>query len=152
MNSLQAEITGRMNRLVVPQENVIVLKYSSELLTELTGLLQTRHLFDAVIVDATNCGYLFPFELFVDGARFAKSLLEIQGVLLFIKSDKAIGVVKESMMGALSFHIFDNLSELFDYSASLARHVQLAIGKQAGLVEEGTDLAQQIFFDSAGFD
>ncbi len=148
MNSLQTEITGRMNRLVVPQENVIVLKYSSELLTELTGLLQTRHLFDAVIVDATNCGYLFPFELFVDGARFAKSLLEIQGVLLFIKSDKAIGVVKESMMGALSFHIFDNLSELFDYSASLARHVQLATGKQAGLIEEGTDLAQQILFST----
>lgn len=148
MSSTHTEITGRMNRLVVPQENVIVLKYNADLIGELTGLLQTRHLFDAVIVDATSSGYLFPTELFVDGARFAKSLLEVQGALLFVKSGKAIALVRESMMGALSFHIFDNLSELFDYSASLARHVQLAVGKQPSVVEEGTDLSQQILLST----
>lgn len=141
-------ITGQLTRLVVPQENVIVLKYGADLPVELAGLAQTKHHFDAVIIDATQCGYLFPTEMFVEAARYAKSLLEIQGALLFVKGEKGICVVRESMMGALSFHIFDNLSELYDYSASLARHVQLATGKQASTAEESTDLAQQILLST----
>jgi hypothetical protein len=140
-------ITERLSRMVA-QENVIVLKYSGDLLAELDGLASGKHLFDAVIVDATHSGYLFPTELFVDMARLANNLLEVQGALVFLKLDKAMAIVRDSLMGSLSLHIFDNLSELFDYSASLARHVQSALGKPSDLIEENTDLAQQVLMSS----
>jgi len=140
-------ITERLSRMVT-QENVIVLKYGGDLLAELDGLASGKHLFDAVLIDATHSGYLFPTELFVDMARLANNLLEVQGALIFLKLDKAIAVVRDSLMGSLSLHIFDNLSEIFDYSASLARHVQTALGKQGGLIEESTDLSQQVLLST----
>ena len=37
----------------------MVLKYGPDLMTELTGLSDNKHLFDAVLIDAGGCGYLF---------------------------------------------------------------------------------------------
>ncbi|HEY9774115.1 MAG TPA: DUF4388 domain-containing protein [Planktothrix sp.] len=140
-------ITERLSRMVV-QENVIVLKYGPDLLSELNGLAAGKHLFDAVLIDSTQCGYLFPAELFVEAGRLANNLLDVQGAIIFLKADKALAVVRESLMGGLSLHIFDNLSELFDYSATLARHAQTALGKEGAIIEESTDLAQQVLMST----
>jgi hypothetical protein len=140
-------ITERLGKLVA-QENVVVLKYSPDLLAELSGLAESKHLFDAVLIDATVCGYLFTAETLIEASRVAQNLLEIQGALLFLKSDKAVAIVRDSLMGALSMHVFDNHAELFDYSATLARHVQTALGRETMLLEESTDLARQVLMSS----
>jgi hypothetical protein len=140
-------ITERLSRMIA-QENIMVLKYGPDLFAELSGLSDGKHLFDAVLIDATQCGYLFPAELLIEAGRLANSLLEVQGALVFLKSDKATAVVRDSLMGALSFHVFDNYGELFDYSAPLAKHVQGALGKTAGFIEESTDLAQQVLMST----
>lgn len=146
-NQQHEVITERLSRMM-SQENVVVLKYGPDLLTELTGLSSGKHLFDAVLIDATACGYLFTAELLIEAGRLANNLLEVQGALVFLKTDKAVAVVRDTLMGSLSLHIFDNHAELFDYSAPLARHVQSALGKASGIVEESTDLAQQVLMST----
>ncbi|MBS1952858.1 MAG: DUF4388 domain-containing protein [Cyanobacteria bacterium SZAS-4] len=140
-------ITERLSRMM-SQENVVVLKYGPDLLAELSGLAQGKHLFDAVLIDATTCGYLFTAEVLIEAGRLANALLEVQGALVFLKKDKAIAIVRDTLMGSLTFHIFENHSELFDYSAPLAKHVQAALGKSAGVIEESTDLAQQVLMST----
>ncbi len=140
-------ITERLSRMM-SQENVVVLKYGPDLLGELTGLAAGKHLFDAVLIDATACGYLFTAELLIEAGRLANALLEVQGALVFLKKDKAVAIVRDTLMGSLTFHIFENHAELFDYSAPLAKHVQSALGKSGGLIEESTDLAQQVLMST----
>lgn len=140
-------ITERLSRMM-SQENVVVLKYGPDLLAELSGLAQGKHLFDAVLIDATICGYLFTAEVLIEAGRLANALLEVQGALVFLKKDKAIAIVRDTLMGSLTFHIFENHSELFDYSAPLAKHIQAALGKSAGVIEESTDLAQQVLMST----
>ncbi len=140
-------ITERLSRMM-SQENVVVLKYGPDLLAELSGLAQGKHLFDAVLIDATTCGYLFTAEVLIEAGRLANALLEVQGALVFLKKDKAIAIVRDTLMGSLTFHIFENHAELFDYSAPLAKHVQAALGKSAGVIEESTDLAQQVLMST----
>jgi len=140
-------ITERLSRMVA-QENIMVLKYGPDLHAELSGLAAGKHLFDAVLVDAIQAGYLFPAELLIEAGRLANSLLEVQGTLVFLKTDKAVAIVRDSLMGALSFHVFDNYGELFDYSAPLAKQVQAVLGKSVGFIEESTDLAQQVLMST----
>lgn len=140
-------ITERLSRMM-SQENVVVLKYGPDLLAELQGLAAGKHLFDAVLIDATACGYLFTAEVLIEAGRLANSLLEVQGALVFLKKDKAIAIVRDTLMGSLTFHIFENHSELFDYSAPLAKHVQSVLGKNVGFIEESTDLAQQVLMST----
>ncbi|MBS2002799.1 MAG: DUF4388 domain-containing protein [Candidatus Obscuribacterales bacterium] len=140
-------ITERLSRMM-SQENVVVLKYGPDLLAELNGLSAGKHLFDAVLIDATTCGYLFPAELLIEAGGLAGTLLEVQGALVFVKKDKAVAVVRDTLMGSLSFHIFENHAELFDYSAPLARHVQSVIGSSGEVAEESTDLAQQVLMST----
>jgi hypothetical protein len=140
-------ITERLSRMI-SQENVIVLKYGPDITADLESLVASKHLFDAVLVDATESGFLFPAELLIDASRLAHSFLEVQGALVFLRSDKAVAIVRESLMGSLSFHIFDNHAELFDYSPPLAKHVQSALGKATGTAEESTDLAQQVLMST----
>jgi Domain of unknown function (DUF4388) len=141
-------ITERLSRMM-SQENVVVLKYGPDLLAELTGLAAGKHLFDAVLIDATTCGYLFTAEVLIEAGRLANGLLEVQGALVFLKKDKAIAIVRETLMGSLTFHIFENHSELFDYSAPLARHVQAVLGKSSeATTDESTDLTQQVLMST----
>lgn len=139
----QEVITERLSRMM-SQENVVVLKYGPDLAAELNGLAAGKHQFDSILIDATIASYMFPTEIFVDAARLANTMLEVQGAIVFLKSDKAVAIVRESLMGSLSLHIFENYSELFDYSASLARQVQTALGREGSMIEESTDLAQQV--------
>ncbi|HEY9676416.1 MAG TPA: DUF4388 domain-containing protein [Drouetiella sp.] len=133
---------------MMAQENVVVLKYGADLIAELQGLAGGKHLFDAVLIDATACGYLFPAEVLIEAGHLANQLLEVQGALVFLKSDKAVAIVRDTLMGSLNFHIFENHSELFDYSAPLARNVQSVLGKSGGFSEESTDLSQQVLMST----
>ncbi len=130
------------------QENILVLPYSGSLLDELSGLSQSKRLFDLLIIDCTQSGYFFTAETFIQGAELAKNVLDVQGVLVFVKSDKAVAMVKESVVGHLSLHVFESLAQVFDYSPSLARHIQATLGVKTDIAENTSDLSEQILLSS----
>lgn len=136
------------NEQTKSQQNIIVLKYGPELLNEMAALAKTKRLYDAIIVDSTLCGYLFPAEVLIEAGRLAKGLLELAGALIFLKSEKATAIIRESLTGMMSFHVFDNHAELFDYSPSLTKFIQTAIGRDSKFVDEATDLSHQVLMSS----
>jgi hypothetical protein len=129
-------------------EKVFAFTYGPAFLDELGALSQKKETYDVVIVDATKSGFLFTTEVLLESARHARNLLTVQGALLFVKQDKAVALVRETVMGSLSLHIFDRLAELYDYSPSLAQLIQTILGSAAGILEESTDLADQVLMSS----
>ncbi len=129
-------------------QNIIVLKYGPEILNEIAALAKTKRLYDAIIIDATLSGYLFPAETLIEAARLGGSLLELSGALIFLKTDKATAIIRESLSGMMTFHVFDNHAELFDYSPSLTKFIQTALGDATTFVEESTDLSHQVLMSS----
>ncbi|HEY9755452.1 MAG TPA: DUF4388 domain-containing protein [Oculatellaceae cyanobacterium] len=132
----------------VSQDNVVVLKWSPELTLELDALIERRRLFDAVLVDCTECGYLFPCELLVDGCRNINHFLQLNGALIFLQEDKAVAVVRQTLMGSLSFHIFNSYAELFDYSPPLAKQAVNVLSLDTDKKDESTDLSRQVLMSS----
>src|SRR5579859_1506857 len=88
------EITLRLAGIAM-QENVLVLKYGPHLLDELSGMAQTKKAFDVVIIDTTEAGFLFSSEEMIVAAGIGRTLLEVQGALVFVKHDQAAAFVKE---------------------------------------------------------
>lgn len=141
------EMTDAVTTQLAPaelQENTLVLKFGPDLLAELQGLLDGKHLFDAILIDVTQTGFLFTAEVIIEAAQIAKNLLQMQGAMVFLKLDQAVAIVRDSLTGILSLHIFESHAELFDHSPSLARHIKHALGRSSELVEESTDLSQQV--------
>ncbi|MBX9724748.1 MAG: DUF4388 domain-containing protein, partial [Candidatus Obscuribacterales bacterium] len=137
------EITLRLTESFAA-DNVIVLKFGPNLLDELEGLTNSRRGFDVVIVDTTDAGFLFPSEKMIAASTFAREFLEVQGALVFVTKDRAAAFIKESPAGFLSFHLFDSFSMVYDYSASIAKYIQQAMGQSIQIRRESTDLAEQI--------
>lgn len=137
----------QLNRFV-SQDNVVVFKWSPDLILELDALVEKRRLFDAVLVDCSENGFLFPSELLVDGCRQVNHFLELNGALIFLREDKAFGVVRETLMGSLSFHVFNSHAELFDYSPPLARQVKNVLNGGPEAIEESTDLSRQVLMST----
>jgi hypothetical protein len=130
------------------EDTVIVLPFGANFLDELSGLAQTKRLYDVVIVDAAPSGFLFQTEVLLEAGRQARKLLAVQGALVFVTTDKAVALVRESLMGGISLHVFDRHAELYDYSPSLAAHVLAAMGKDTGAIEQSTDLAEQVLMSA----
>src|SRR5277367_1742452 len=101
--------------------NVTALKYGPDLIHQLRVMADQQVRFEAVLVDATNSGFLFTTEVLLDAVRLAKRLLEPSGVLVFFTVRKAIGLQADSLLGHQSFLIFENHAELFDYFPALAK-------------------------------
>ena len=139
--------TVRLTESIV-QDNVVALQYGPDFLDELSGLSQTKRLFDVVVVDCTTCGFFFTADALIQAAELAKNALEVQGAMVFVKADKAICLVKDSVVGMLSFHIFETLSQVYDYSPSLARQVQLTLGSKTDIGEESSDLSEQVLMSA----
>lgn len=125
-------------------DNIIILKYSPDLMDELYGLSQGNHLFEAVVIDATLTGFLFPAELLIEGSRLVDSLVEVRGALIFLRTDSAAALVKESVTSPPSFRVFNSYTQLFDFSPSLTKYIRSTLGKTAGFQEESSDLTEQI--------
>lgn len=130
------------------QENMVILKYGPQLLDELQGLSEGNHQFEAVIVDTTRSGYLFPAEIMVEARKLIDQLLEVRGALMFLKADSAIAIVKESLTSPPSFRVFNSYSEIFDYSPQVTKLIKSTLGAEAGFEEEGSDLAQQVLMSA----
>ncbi|MBX9673041.1 MAG: DUF4388 domain-containing protein [Candidatus Obscuribacterales bacterium] len=143
-----AESQDLQNKTSRKAENIIVLRYGPDLLSEIAALAKTKRMYDAIIVDATLVGYLFPAEILIESNYLAQSILEMSGALIFLKSDKAVAMVRESLSGLMSFHVFDNHAQLFDYSASLTKFLQAALGESTSFLDESTDLSHQILMSS----
>jgi len=129
-------------------ENVLALKYGPHFLDELAGLAAARGPYDVVVVRSTEGGFLFPTEAVVEAGRLARKMLTLQGALVFASAGQALALVRESLMGQLSIHIFDSMGELYDYSPAIARHVQSASGQSVADGPEGTDLGKQVLMSS----
>jgi hypothetical protein len=141
------ERTVRLSEQLV-QENVIALAYSENLLDELGGLSQSKRRFDVAIIDCTNVGYFFTANTFVEAAELAKTLLEVQGAMVFVKSDKAVAIIKESAVGLLTLHAFETLAQVYDYSPALARQIQQALGQKTEIADETSDISEQVLLSS----
>ncbi len=135
-------ITQKLGR--AHQENILILKYGANIGDELTGLAGANHLFEALIVDVTLCGFVFPAELLVEAVSLLDSLIELKGVLMFLRTDSAMAVVREPHGLPPSIRIFNSFAELFDFSPSLNKFIKANLGKGIGFDESGADLAQQI--------
>lgn len=130
------------------EESVIVLRYGPDFMDELQGLVESKQHYELVIVDVVKSGFLFPTEILLESLRQAQSLLSVQGVLVFVKADKIVALVRESLAGVVTIHLFNRLSELYDYSPWVAQHVQSVLGKDANVITEGSDLAEQMLLSS----
>jgi hypothetical protein len=130
------------------QQNIIVLKYGPDVLSELSSLTRGKRLYSAILVDATVCGYLFPAETLIEAGRLAENVLELQGSLIFLTSHKATAIVRESLTGLMSLHCFDNHAELYDYSPQITKFIQTALGDTSNFIEESTDLSHQVLMST----
>ncbi|MDZ4836656.1 MAG: DUF4388 domain-containing protein [Candidatus Melainabacteria bacterium] len=141
-----------------PEDNIVVLKYGSELMDELTGLASGNHLYEAIIIDTTLCGYLFPAETLVHAASIVNALVEVRGALIFLRADSATAIVRESLTAPPSIRVFESFAEIFDFSPTVTKYIKTTLGKAAGFEEGGADLSQQILmatvpaFTSAGME
>ena len=136
------EITLRLT--TVPQEAVSFLKYGPKLQEELEALYQSKRSYDVLIIDCTAPGFSFLAEEMVSAATLARSILEVQGALVFVKQDKAAAFIKESPVGFLSFHLFETFSSVYDYSTSIAKFIQQAMGQTIEVNRESTNLTEQV--------
>ncbi len=151
LNRMSTEPGDGTTAILAPgqaHESIIVLTYGANFLDELSGLAQAKMVYDVVVVDATTSGFLFPAKALIETARQAKKMLAVGGALVLVKTDKAVALIKEALMGQLSFHVFDTHSELYDYSPSLAMHVQQTLGNATNLMQESTDLSEQVLMSS----
>lgn len=130
------------------QDDIVILKYSPDIVDELTGLSKGKHRFEAVVIDTTLCGYLFPAEIMIEASKLAESLVEVRGAIIFLKTDSAAAIIRETLTGAPSFRVFGSYSEIFDYSPALTRYLKSALGNSAGFEEEGADLSRQILMSA----
>ncbi len=130
------------------QESIVVLPYGPSLLEELNKLAKSKTLYDVVIVDAVASGFLFPAKILIEAAREVKKVLSVGGALMIVKVDKAVALIKETHVGQLSFQVFDTHAELYDYSPSLARHVQQVLGNTSEVMPQSTDLSEQVLMSS----
>lgn len=153
MNTTQQPTNGderqeqTMRLAIAADENVMPLVYGPDFADELAGLMQSKKQFDLVVVDCRKCGYLFPAEIVIDVATAAKKLLTLQGAMVLAKSDKCVAWIKDTVIGNLSMHIFDAFADIYDYSPSLARNIQQALGM--GLEQDrGIDLSEHILLSS----
>jgi hypothetical protein len=144
----QAQALTQSPNKAVHQENILVVPYTDDLLDQLARHVDKKHLYDAVLIDASTCGFFFTAECLLEAARLAKQLLELQGTMIFLKTDKAVGISRDTLMGNLSLLNFENYAELFDYSPVLARHVQVALGHSANSLTESTDLFHQVLMST----
>lgn len=136
------DITLRLR--TVAEENTAVMQYGPRTLEELEALTQSRRLFDIVIVKTIESGLLFPAELMVNASVFARKFLAVQGALVFVTKDRAAAFIKEKQTGFLTFQVFDSFSAVYDYSSSIAKSIQQAMGQTIEVRRESTDLAEQI--------
>lgn len=137
------ETTLRLADSVV-HENVLVLKYGPNFVAELSGLNAAKRQFDVIIVDCTESGFLFSCEHIIEASVLARSLLEVQGTLVFVKHDKAAALVRENQVGSTSFHVFESFSAVYDFSSTMAKHIQQAMGQGIEISKDSTDLSEQI--------
>ncbi len=137
------EITLRLAGLAT-QERVLVLKYGPGLIEELEGFASGKRAFDVVIVDTTETGFSFSAQEMITAANLAKNMLEVQGALVFVKNDKAAAFVKESTVGFLSFNVFETFSSVYDYSSTMAKYIQQAMGQTIEIRRESANLSEQI--------
>ncbi len=125
-------------------DNIVVLKYGSEIMDELRALAAGNRLYEAVIIDVTLCGYMFAAENLIEAARLVNSLIEVTGALIFLRTDSATAIVRESITSAPSIRVFESFAEIFDFSPQVTKFIKTTLGKDAGFEEGGADLSQQI--------
>ena len=130
----------------VVEDNVCFLVYSPQITEEMLALLAKKQRFETILIDARQSGFLFPLNIFLEIVNLAAQLLEVQGTLLLLKTDKIVTVRRDSLIGDLSFHIFANYDELFHFSPALFANVKDSFGPAEAFLAESTDLAQQILF------
>jgi hypothetical protein len=129
-------------------ETVVTLNYGPDLVPELEGLVQGKQTYDTIVVNADGTGLDLGTATLIEVSQIARKLLSLQGGLIIAGGERSIALVKESLMGMLSFHVFESMSELYDYSPAFARNVQAVLGEAAGDRVQHTDLSQQVLMSS----
>ncbi len=132
----------------IDEAQMLMLKYSPEILDELEGLARGKRQYAAVVVDCTICGYGFPSELLVEASRLVDCIIELRGALVFLRTDSACAIVKEYISSAPTFRVFSSYAELFDFSPQLAKFIKTTMGTDAGFDAQSADLAQQILLSA----
>ncbi len=128
-------------------ESICILTNGPNLIEELTELQANKRKFEILLIDSQKSGFLFPVEIFFETTTLVKQILEVEGSVIFLTSNRALALKKESLLGNLSLHTFASYSELFDHSPDLTRHVQATTAKTE-ILPENTDLTQQILMSS----
>src|ERR1700727_1295031 len=80
-------------------DNICILTNGPTLLEELTELLATKRKFEILLIDSQKSGFLFPVEIFFETTNLAKQLLDIEGFLIFLTTNRALAIKKETILG-----------------------------------------------------
>lgn len=131
------------------QENVLVLVFGPDLLDELGGVAQSKNKsFETIVVDCRKSGFVFPAETLLEAAGTAMRVLEVHGVIAFVKSDKVVAAVKSSLLGDTMLHSFDAMADVYGFSPALASHILRATGSVNTESAKTSDLAEQIWMST----
>lgn len=133
---------------VIDTEKTVQLTMNPALLEEMQGLIEFDKKYDAILVDCTLDGFLFPAEDLVRACNRARELLTVKGSLIFFKPDQILVLVKETLFGDISFHVFDSLRQLYDFSSQLAERVKLPDSMLTGTATRGSDVSDQILMST----
>ncbi|MFN8656699.1 MAG: DUF4388 domain-containing protein [Candidatus Obscuribacterales bacterium] len=130
------------------QESVLVLIFGPDLLDELEGVAHSKKSFETIVVDCRKSGFVFPAETLLEAASAAMRVLEVHGVITFVKSDKVVVVVKSSLLGDMMLHSFDAMADVYGFSPSVAFHILKATGSVGSESETTSDLTEQIWMST----
>ncbi|HEY9790919.1 MAG TPA: hypothetical protein V6D22_11000, partial [Candidatus Obscuribacterales bacterium] len=77
---------------------------SDDIFAQLETLVINGQYFDGIVIDVTQLGFSIRLDVMVKLGQYAERLLMEQGVLLLIKTDAAIALVKEEPGRGLSYN------------------------------------------------
>jgi hypothetical protein len=124
---------------------------SDDIFAQLETLVINGQYFDGIVIDVTQLGFSIRVDVMVKLGQYAERLLMEQGVLLMIKADAAIALVKEEPGRGLSYNYFANPLDLFVRYPRLAEHVSTSIPSldwERRRLSAGSPLTNHILYSS----
>lgn len=122
---------------------------TDDIFSQLETLVSNGQFLDGLVIDVMQLGFSIRLDVMVRLSQYAERLLTERGVLLLIKSDGAIALVKEEPGRGLSYQFYQNPLDIFVRYPRLAEHVCSTIpGLERRRLSAGSPLANHILHTS----
>jgi Domain of unknown function (DUF4388) len=134
--------------MAVPTANQTFV-FDEQIFNHLEEVVSNGQMFDGIVIDLMQMGFAIRLDLMVKLTQYAERLLTEKGVLLLIKADGAITLVKEEPGRGLTYTFFNSPLDIFVRYPRLAEHVyQTVPGMEQQRLSTGSPLASHILHTS----